>query len=236
MKRILKNTLLLTISMALLTSPVFAKAEVVSTTPCVLSVDENSGVKIIRDAAGGIVVSGLPTPYVASLAEQQKQLAMIEAYRNSNIEQNNVKVRSSSDENYYDYEDDPIYIGTWQEIDCYARHTLGSYNSTTKYLTSYGDCSWYNTSGYAALPYRNGNATVEGQDVVDVAKNSYFDIRDLTTDTAMTLRINDWGPNQDAHPDRIADIDKNDFVELHGNSTDGLFYCRTWVPVTNYNP
>ena len=236
MKRILKNMLLLTISMALLTSPVFAKSEVVSTTPCVLSVDENSGVKIIRDAAGGIVVSGLPTPYVASLAEQQKQLAMIEAYRNSNIEQNNVKVRSSSDENYYDYEDDPIYIGTWQEIDCYARHTLGSYNSTTKYLTSYGDCSWYNTSGYAALPYRNGNATVEGQDVVDVAKNSYFDIRDLTTDTAMTLKINDWGPNQDAHPDRIADIDKNDFVELHGNSTDGLFYCRTWVPVTNYNP
>lgn len=52
----------------------------------------------------------------------------------------------------------------------------------------------------------------------------------------MTLKINDWGPNQNDHPDRIADIDKNDFVELHGNSTDGLFYCRTWVPVTNYNP
>lgn len=236
MNKIVKNALLLTISMALLTSPVLATPEVVTTDPCVLSVDENSGVKIIRDAAGGIVVSGLPTPYVASLAEQQKQLTMIESYRNSSIMQNNVKLSSNADEDYYDYENNPIYIGTWDNIDCYARHTLGSYNSTTKYLTSYGDCSWYNTSGYTALPYRNGAATVEGQDVVDVAKYSYFDIRDLTTDKAMTLKINDWGPNQNDHPDRIADIDKNDFVELHGNSTDGLFYCRTWVPVTNYNP
>jgi hypothetical protein len=54
----------------------------------------------------------------------------------------------------------------------------------------------------------------------------------------MSLEITDFGPNQNstASRKRIADIDKNDFIELHGNSTDGLFYSRTWVPITNYNP
>lgn len=215
-----------------------SKQNVVS--PQVLSVDEESGVTIIRDAAGGIVVSGLPTPYVASLAAQRAQLQEIEEYRNSeDLQVAAYGSRASS--KYYDKEENPIYIGTWDGVDCYARHTLGSYNSTTGYLTSYGDCSWYNTSGYNALPYRNGAATVEGQNVVDVAKGSYFDIRDMTTDEATTLKVNDWGPNQiiDEYGNdlrvRIADIDKNTFKELHGNTSDGVFYCRTYVPITNYN-
>ena len=138
---------------------------------------------------------------------------------------------------YVDYEYNPIYIGTWNGVAAYARHTLGQYYEELDYLLSYGYTSWYNLSGNAALPYRNG-ATNDGanQGVVDVAKYSYFDIRDLGTDTATTLQVTDWGPNQSAHPDRIADIDKYDFISLHGNSSDGVFYSRTWVPVTNYNP
>lgn len=105
------------------------------------------------------------------------------------------------------------------------------------YLTSYGDTSWYNTSGNTAVPYRNG-ASNNGanQGVVDVAKDSYFDVRDLGTDNATSAEITDWGPTQDQHPDRIADLDRDDFTSLHGNYSDGLFYSRTWVPVTNYNP
>lgn len=207
-------------------------AEQQPATPYVISIDESSGAKIIRDAAGGIVISGLRTPVVASTAEQQQQLHMLKAARDMAIQE---PMQASSGD-YYDIEENPIHIGTWGGVRAYARHTLGAYNSTLGYLTSYGDCSYYNTDGDAALPYRNGNATVKGQDVVDVAKYSYFDIRDLTTDNATTLQITDWGPDQQIHPDRIADIDKNDFRDLHGNTSDGLFYCRTWVPITNYNP
>lgn len=67
-------------------------------------------------------------------------------------------------------------------------------------------------------------------------KGSYFDIRDLTTDRAMNLQVNDWGPDQKQAPDRIVDLDRGDFSELHGNYSAGVFYCRTWVPINNYNP
>ena len=202
--------------------------------PHVISIDASSGVAIIEDAAGSIVISGLLTPVVASAAEQQQQIAAIESARNTLVLQDQIAMATRA--NYYDTESNPILIGTWNGVNTYTRHTLGTYNSTLKYLTSYGDCSWYNTSGNSALPYRNGAATVSGQAVVDVTKGSYFDIRDLTTDTATTLKITDWGPDQKACPSRIADIDKNDFISLHGNSSAGLFYCRTWVPITNYNP
>ena len=148
---------------------------------------------------------------------------------------------STNGENYVDYEYNPIYIGTWGAYDAYARHTLGSYNADLKYLTSYGYVTYYNSSGYTALPYRNGSSSVPGEDVVDVAKYSNFSIRDLTTDESMTLQINDWGPTQmqigaaDGR-ERIADLDENDFKSLHGNLSDGVFYARTWVPITNYNP
>ena len=202
----------------------------------IISSDPESGITIYRDSAGGTVVSGLTTPRTATEEEQAAQLAMLDKARSEeNI--STAPLDASTKSNYVDYEYNPIYIGTWSGTKCYARHTLGSYNSNQKRLTSYGYATWYNTRGLNALPYRNGAANNgSGQAVADVVKGSYFDIRDLTTDKATTLQVNDWGPNQNVAPDRIADLDKNKFISLHGNSSDGVFYCRTWVQINNYNP
>lgn len=205
----------------------------------IISQDSETGVTIYRDSGGGLVFSGLPTKYVASEEEQQSQLSVIEKY--SDILESTDTPLLKSGKNYVDYEDDPIYIGTWGGVDAYARHTLGEYNEDIKYLTSYGYVTYYNTNGDAALPYRNGNATAAGQDVVDVAKFSNFSIRDLDTDNGLTLQVTDWGPNQQQYGsadgrERIADLDKYDFEKLHGNTSDGVLYARTWVPITNYNP
>ena len=200
----------------------------------VISYDSESGITIYRDSAGGTVVSGVMTPYVASDIDRHDQLEILKSI--DSIESDNADYKLKRQSNYVDYEYNPIYIGTWSGTACYARHTLGSYNSNLKYLTSYGYATWYNTKGYTALPYRNGQANASGQSVADVIKGSYFDIRDLSTDRKLTLVVNDWGPNQNVAPDRIVDLDKYDFSALHGNYSDGVFYCRTWVPINNYNP
>lgn len=207
----------------------------------IVSYDEETGITVYRDAAGGIVLSGLPTVYTASKAEQATQLATINTKASSDEAPFKSVTSNRSRTNYVDYENNPIYIGTWSGAACYARHTLGSYNPTLRFLTSYGYVSWYNTAGNTAVPYRNGNATVSSQAVVDVAKRSFFDIRDLDTDEKLTLRITDWGPNQVQTSlgdgcERIADLDRTDFSTLHGNYTDGILYARTWVPIINYNP
>lgn len=200
----------------------------------VVSSDKDTGVTVYRDAAGGLVFSGLEVPFTATKEQQMDQRAKIAEYENKFKDLHQPNATAS---NYVDYEYNPIYIGTWKGERCYARHTLGDYNSTLQYLTSHGYTSHYNTSGYTALPYRNG-ATNNGanQGFVDVAKYSYFSIRDRETNNATTLQVTDWGPSQNVHPDRIADLDTNDFASLHGNSSDGLFYSRTWVPIQNYNP
>lgn len=207
----------------------------------VISYDKETGITLYRDAAGGTVISGLLTEYNIALKEQEEQKKMLENARKSedaslsypSVEND----RSSAANQYVDYEYDPIYIGTWSGTRCYARHTLGKYNSSQKRLTSYGYATWYNTKGLTALPYRNGAANNgSGQGVADVVKGSYFDIRDIGNDKAKTLKVNDWGPNQSVAPNKIADLDKSDFEYLHGNSSDGVFYCRTWVPINNYNP
>lgn len=221
LKKVLSLGIALTMCVALCAGASAASNEV-----GIISGDAETGVTIYRDAAGGIVVSGIgPGTEDGSVQNEiihEPEASMVVPY---------------SDEPYVDYEENPIYIGTWNGVDCYARHTLGSYDETIQYLTSYGYASWYNTSGNTAVPYRNGAANNNsGQGVVDVAKFSYFDIRDLETDNKTTLQITDWGPDQLLHPDRIADLDKSVFKDLHGNTSDGLFYARTWVPITNYNP
>lgn len=225
--------LLISLSMVLsLSLPAFASGNIVS-------VDEETGVIIYEDACGGLVFSGPSVLRAATEEEQQMQLAAIAQYEDQSTLTDIPVALSGS--NYIDYESNPIHIGTWGGIKVYARHTLGSYNEGNAHLTSYGYATWYNQNGYTALPYRNGNATVAGQDVVDVAKFSYFSIRDLETDSAMTLKVNDFGPNQQQYGsvdnrERIADLDKNDFISLHGNASAGVFYARTWVPIVNYNP
>lgn len=205
----------------------------------IISQDPETGITVYRDAAGGIVISGMPAVGTASESEQQTQLETIEEY-SSQLDNTSVPMTQDSS-NYVDYEYNPIYIGTWSGTNAYARHTLGEYNASLKYLTSYGYVTYYNTKGNNALPYRNGNSTVASEAVVDVAKFSYFDIRDLETDVATTLQVTDWGPNQTQVGsadgcERIADLDKNAFNLLHGNTSDGVLYARTWVPIENYNP
>lgn len=121
----------------------------------------------------------------------------------------------------------------------YARHTLGdrSFTQNGEYLTTYGDISHWNSSGWNALPYRNGSSEYLAHQVVDVAMGVNFSLRDLGTDRATTIKRTDFGPNQcpgTVYTRRIADIDKNVFISLHGST--GTFYGRTWVPLTNYNP
>ena len=53
-------------------------------------------------------------------------------------------------------------------------------------------------------------------------------IRDLDTDEVVTLKITDWGSDQQ-HGDvdeRIAALDKDGFRTLHGNITEGVLYAR----------
>lgn len=214
--------------LALGTSTAFASSSAsVKEGPGVVYSNPETGVTVYRDAAGGTVLSNLSVPMTASARDQLDTLLTLEAQEEPAF------TRAQE----VDYEYNPIYIGTWDDGPCYARHTLGTYNSSLKYLASYGYASWYNTRGNAALPYRNGAYNNNsGQKVADVLKGSEFSIRDLDTDNSMTIEVTDWGPKQDKHPDRIADLDKSDFKELHGNATDGTLYCRTWVPIANYNP
>lgn len=204
----------------------------------IVSQDTETGITIYRDSGGGLVFSGLPTTYEASPTERSRSR---EAADNYNLLNHMPTPMVKNGSPYVDYENNPIYIGTWGGIRAYARHTLGDYNASEKHLTSYGYVTYYNTNGDTAVPYRNGNATAAGQDVVDVAKGDSFSIRDLGTDQSTTLTITDWGPDQQQHGnadgrERIADLDKSDFKALHGNTSDGVLYARTWVPVTNYNP
>ena len=149
----------------------------------------------------------------------------------------------------YDFETNPVPLEASNECDSgypyfYARHTLGSYDSTSKYLTSYGQAS-VNSVGYNALPYRNGGGTIPANQVVDVAMGIYFSIRDLGTDIAYDVYRNDIGPNQCPYYNgqtylrqRIADLEPDVWMALHDepNTSDGVFDCRTYVKLTNYFP
>lgn len=145
----------------------------------------------------------------------------------------------SSRANTYDTETNPIYIGTWSGKDGYARHTLGTQSSSgsTKYLTSQGDATWYNTKDLTALPYRNGNSTVtEHKDKIDVAKNTSFTITATNTGKSITVKVNDFGPQQKSDPGNktIVDMDSDDFTTIFGDKSIGRSHCKTKVAVNQY--
>lgn len=210
--------------------------------PGLIYEDPDTGIKIYRDATGGTVLQNLPIPSDADLEEIEEQLKNLDILLENESEIPKLKSR------HYDIENNPILIGYWNKGDCgpndystYARHTIGElhYVENKQYLLSYGDASWYNSSGYTALPYRNGANTVSDDHTIDVKKGSYFDIRDMDTNKSMRLKVNDFGPNQcpgSKYTKRIVDLDKNDFKQLHENTDSGILYCRTWVPLSNYNP
>lgn len=206
---------------------------------------DKTGVIVQKDAIGGSVLSNMPGAVYATPEEQaiQSRNASFESLFPT-LKQNGLKAAA---ERHYDIEDNPILIGYWNPDECgngkkdtYARHTIGELHETSsgQYLLSYGNASWYNTSGKNALPYRNGSSTT-GQTTVDVKMNINFSIRDVDKDQATTIKRTDFGPNQ--CPDSryvkvIADLDKTVFKDLHGNTSDGIFYARTWIPLENWNP
>lgn len=207
---------------------------------------EKSAVTIQKDIIGGSVLSNMPGAVYATPDEQavQSQHASLESQLPS---PKKYGLNAAAADRHYDTEDNPILIGYWNLGDCgakkkdtYARHTIGELHKTDsgKYLLSYGNATWYNTTGKNALPYRNGSSTT-GETTVDVKMNINFSIRDVDKDSATTIKRTDFGPNQ--CPDSryvkvIADLDKTVFKDIHGNTSDGIFYSRTWVPLENWNP
>ncbi|KPV58242.1 hypothetical protein QJ48_17310 [Paenibacillus sp. A3] len=216
------------------------------TTSSTFAGKEQSGVIIHKDAIGGSVLSNMPGAVYATPEEQalQSQQASFEALL-PNLKNN--RLNAAAAERHYDTENNPILIGYWNPNECgakkkdtYARHTIGELHNSSggKYLLSYGSATWYNTSGKNALPYRNGSSTT-GQNTVDVKMNINFTIRDVDKDKSSTIKRNDFGPNQcpgSRYVKVIADLDKTVFKDLHGNTSDGVFYSRTLVPVENWNP
>lgn len=139
----------------------------------------------------------------------------------------------------YDIEDNPVHIGTWNNVKAYARHTLGSQTTSgqKKYLTTTGDATWYNRSGNVALPYRNGNATVaEHKNQVDVAKQTSFTVTNPDTGTSVSVTVNDFGPQQNTELGKktIVDLDSSSFTTLFGSTSVGRHVCTTYVEVQQY--
>ncbi len=144
-----------------------------------------------------------------------------------------------SNENTYDVENNPVHIGTWNGTKVYARHTIGVQSSigSTKYLTTQGDATWYNSKHLTALPYRNGNANISPhQNVVDVEKETEFTITATNTGKSITVKVNDFGPNQKSDPGNktIVDMDSSDFETIFGKKSIGRSHCTTKVTVKQY--
>lgn len=139
----------------------------------------------------------------------------------------------------YDIENNPIYIGTWDGNDGYARHTLGQQTTSNgkKYLTSTGDATWYNHSRYVALPYRNGNSTVrEHMGKVDVAKGTSFKVTNPDNGKSVSVVVDDFGPQQNTSLGKktIVDLDSERFTTLFGDTAIGRHVCKTKVQVQQY--
>lgn len=139
----------------------------------------------------------------------------------------------------YDIENNPVYIGTWNGVATYARHTLGARISSggLNYLISTGDATWYNKSGNVALPYRNGNSTVpEHKNQVDVAKGTSFVVINPDTNENIIVKVNDFGPQQNTELGKqtIVDLDDKSFETLFGSTGVGRHVCQTNVTVNQY--
>jgi hypothetical protein len=194
---------------------------------------------IYIDANGCEVFHNLPygrnqSIYYPIIIDETKT-ARIENQKNQKTFINNL----NTNENIYDIENNPVHIGTWNGTKVYARHTLGVQSSegSTKYLTTQGDATWYNSKHLTALPYRNGNANVSPhQNVVDVEKETEFTITATNTGKSITVKVNDFGPNQKSDPGNktIVDMDSSDFKTIFGKKSIGRSHCTTKVIVKQY--
>ncbi|QDX92906.1 hypothetical protein EEL30_11670 [Brevibacillus laterosporus] len=223
-------------------------ALVVSANVITAKQSDESEIQVLKDAVGGSVLSNMPGEVWVTDEEEKKQIQFLE----ENLEPDKKVGKSQNVDALaprYDVENNPILIGkNWNKDDCgknawttYARHTIGDKDSASgdgDYLTTYGEASWYNSNGNIALPYRNGSSNT-GQNTVDVKNGVTFSVRDINSNKSMTVKRTDFGPNQcpnSRYTKVIVDLDTSTFKDLHGNTSDGVFYSRTWVPLTNWNP
>lgn len=205
---------------------------------------------IVYDAAGGEVfldVPGVETNDITYTEEQYKEaLKKLKELDKLAQDIDPTKIKKEKDKNqgdvliqgspispgsYYDYEPNPIYWFNDNGVDLWARHTLGE-RHPNNYLLTYGDFSWYTdpyespTAYYSALPYRYS----------EVSRTVLYSLRDLGTNNAITIRRKTFGPNQNTveRRYRICDLSPQAFTDVHGSTSGGLFYGRTWIQVIQY--
>lgn len=195
----------------------------------------DSSMIIYVDSVGNYVFHNIPS--------QSRDTDTTLIYRDETKEVRKKTLASSSmqqkSDYIYDIEENPVYIGTWNGVDTYARHTLGARISSAglNYLITTGDATWYNRSGNVALPYRNGNSTLaEHKNQVDVAKGTYFVVINPDTNKNVIVSVNDFGPQQNTELGKktIVDLDDKSFETLFGSTSVGRHVCQTNVTVVQY--
>lgn len=198
--------------------------------------NESESTVIYIDALGNYVFHNLPQQDVTRMQQEPIFVDETREVRESLAGQPSVY---TSSEYTYDIENNPVHIGTWSGQKAYARHTLGarSTSGNKKYLSSTGDATWYNRSGNVALPYRNGNATVqEHKNQIDVAKQTSFTVTNPDTGASVSVTVNDFGPQQNTELGKktIVDLDADHFTTLFGSTNVGRHVCTTYVEVQQY--
>lgn len=194
---------------------------------------------IYVDSLGNYVFHNVPQTNVSTMSQEPVFIDETKEVRESLMSQPLEYGVAAASSYTYDIEENPVHIGTWNNVKAYARHTLGTKTTSNgkKYLTTTGDATWYNRSMNVALPYRNGNATVaEHENQVDVAKQTSFTVTNPDNNTSVSVTVNDFGPQQntDLGKKTIVDLDATSFTTLFGNTSVGRHVCTTYVEVQQY--
>mgnify|MGYP001614741228 CR=1 FL=1 len=111
-------------------------------------------------------------------------------------------------------------VGQWEQINSFSRNTKSVRAKVElaggKYvmlkndrLMEFGAASWYK--------YKNCDCAASP----DYSKGTKLKVTNLENGKSVIVKINDWGPERDKHPDRVIDLDKTVFKKL-GKLSRGL--------------
>jgi rare lipoprotein A len=73
---------------------------------------------------------------------------------------------------------------------------------TTKKAMEFGAASWYK--------YKNCDCAASP----DYPKGPRLKVTNLDNNKSLIVKVNDWGPERDKHPERVIDLDKTAFKKL----------------------
>jgi rare lipoprotein A (peptidoglycan hydrolase) len=73
---------------------------------------------------------------------------------------------------------------------------------TTKKAMEFGAASWYK--------YKNCDCAASP----DYPKGTRLKVTNLDNNKSLIVKVNDWGPERDKHPERVIDLDKTAFKKL----------------------